>query len=209
MPGPHALPSHRTKGSRAPRLAGVAVVVILAGGIVGIYLGSAHAQHPVTPKHPRPSAKVVSVQTVGVIDFGPDDDGDAWQNDPDDHPLMLLKKGTALDFVDIPREDLSAGTPEWTADQLSDGTEIFIDVTTDKCLSPAGDGLELTRCDLGTAQRWRPLNAEVVLGQAIAQYANAKTGQCLTAPRKPGRARLAPCGKARTRTQEIAFWWST
>jgi hypothetical protein len=189
----------------------VAVVVVVAGGILGVYLGTAHAQHPAVPKphrHPALAGKVVAMQTVGVIDFGPDDDGDPWQNDPDDHPLMLLKHGSSVDFVAIPTRELSSGTPEWTADQMSDGTEILIYVPTGKCLSPYGDRVRLTHCNLSLAQRWRSLNSEMVLGQAIAQYSNAETGGCLTAPRKPGPATLAPCGKPRTKTQEIAFWWS-
>jgi len=212
MPGPFTASPYRAKGSWAPRLAGVGVIVVIAGGVLGVYLSTAHAHHSGQAKqhHKRTalSGKVVEVQTVGVIDFGPYDDGDPWQNDPDDHPLMLLQKHGSVDFVGIPAKELSSGTPEWTADQMSDGSEIFIYVPTGKCLSPDGSHLQLTHCDLGLAQRWRTLNSEIVLGQAIAQYANAKTGACLTAPRHPGLAKLAPCGKPRTRTQEIAFWWS-
>jgi hypothetical protein len=213
MPGSFAASPHRAEGSRTPRLAGVAVGVVIAGGILGVYLSTAHAQHQVGPdRHRNPvlSGKVVADQTVGVIDFGPDDNGDAARNDPGDHPLMLVGQGTSVDFAAIPDSELSSGTPDWTADQMSGGTEIFIYVPTGKCLSPLGtQRLQLTHCDLGLAQRWQQLNQEMVLGQAIAQYANAQTGACLTAPpREPGPARLAPCGKARTRTQEIAFWWS-
>lgn len=205
------MPPHRAKGSWAPRLAGVAVIVVVAGGAVGVYLGTSHAPHPEPAKHQHHAltVKVVSVQTVGVIDFGPYDDGDPWQNDFDDHPLMLLEQGSAVDFVNIPRRELSNGTPEWTANQLSDGSDIFIFVPSGKCLSAAGKHLlRLTHCDLSFAQRWRPVHSVTVLGEPTAQYANAKTGDCLTAPRKAGLARLSPCGKARTKDQEIAFWWS-
>lgn len=204
--------SHRTKGSWTPRLAGVAVVVVLAGGALGVYLGSSHGRHPVAHPHRHhhaPPIKVVSVQTIGIIDFGPDDDGDPWQSDRDDHPLMLRMKAKAVDFLPIPRKELSSGTPEWTANQMTDGTQIFVYVPTGQCLSATGGtGLRLAHCDLGTAQRWRELHSAVVLGQATAQYASLKTGGCLTAPHIPGRAELSPCGKAKTRTQEIAFWWS-
>ncbi len=245
MPGPPTTPTrgglrgvvapghrrpHRAQGSWAPRLAGFAVVVVLAGGALGVYLGTSHAAHPVTRAHHHhrsAPAKVVSVQTVGVIDFGPDDDGDPWQHDPDDHPLMLLEKGQVVQFVPIPPKEISNGTPEWTANQMTDGSEIFIYVPTGQCLSAAARGaargaasrtgggtagsgaeLKLSQCDLGRAQRWHQLNSRVVLGQAIAQYANAQTGECLTAMPHPGPARLTRCGKARTRAQEIAFWWS-
>lgn len=152
---------HRSRGSWTPRLAGVAVVVVLAGGILGVLLGTAPASHPVSHKHRHPhlSVKVVSVQAVGVIDFGPDDNGRPWQNNHHDHPMMLLQKGKqngkSVDFVRIPARELVSGTPEWTANQMSDGSEIFVYVPTGQCLSAAGKtGLKLTHCDLGLAQRW-------------------------------------------------------
>jgi hypothetical protein len=203
---------HRAKGSWTPRLTGIAVVVVVAGGALGTYLGTAHSPHPApaaTHHQARLSVKVVQVETVGLIDFGPDDNGRPWQGNTADHPLMLMPAGQVLDFAAIHRRRLSAGPPEWTADQMADRSEIFIYVPTGQCLSPFGDGrLQLTHCNLGLAQRWRAVHSQVVAGEAIAQYANAKTGTCLTAPRGPGPAVLAKCGPARTRTQEIAFWWS-
>jgi hypothetical protein len=212
MPGPHALPPHHTKGSWTPRLAGVAVVVAAAGGVLGIYLSAAHAQHPGSSHH-RTAAlpgKVVSRHTVGVIDFGPDNDGEPWQRNSADHPLMLRVFSDAIDFVRVPRRYLSAGNPQWAADQMSNGTEIFIYVPAGKCLTQSGaNGLTLAHCDLTPAQRWRVLNSRIVLGQAVAQYANASTGACLTAPRRAGQAaELERCGQKTTKTQEIAFWWS-
>ena len=54
------------------------------------------------------------------------------------------------------------------------------------------------------------MNSRVVQGQGIAQYTNAETGECLTAPGAiQGRLVLTrPAVKAGTKTQEIAFWWS-
>src|ERR1700683_4191930 len=116
MPGPYAASPHRAKGSWAPRPAGVAVIVVIAGGILGVYLSTVHTQHPPKPRHqhkpPALSGKVVSVQTVGVIDFGPYDDGDPWQNDPDDHPLMLVTRGSSVDFAAIPPKELTPGTSD-------------------------------------------------------------------------------------------------
>jgi hypothetical protein len=208
MAGPFAASPHRAKGSWGPRLAGVAAIVVIASGALGVYLSTTHAEHSARPgSRPRPplSGKVVSVQSVGVIDFGPYDVPDPVRND---HPLMLIQNGTSLDFIIVPASELQSGTPQWTADQMSDGSEIFIYVPTGKCLSPDGAQLQLTRCNLGLAQRWRARNSQIVRRQAIAQYANAKTGACLTAPVKPGPAEVAPCGQPRTKTQEIAFWWS-
>lgn len=214
MPGPYATPPHRTKGSWTPRLAGVGVIVVLAGGVLAVYLGMAHRQSPTAPAHPRSplAAKVASVQTVGLVDFGGYDDGDAWQNDADDHPMMLLENGGSVNFVRIPPPQIASGTPEWTEDQLTQGGDIFIYVPTGQCLTAADGGqLSLTRCDLAADQRWRELNSAVILTEPIAQYASVSTGRCLTAPRNPGPASLTVCASPhnkRFKTQEIALWWS-
>jgi hypothetical protein len=212
MPGPLTARPHRSKGSRVPRLTGVSVVAVIAVGGLVFYLTSTH--HVVQHKHHRHailSAKVLKKQTVGVIDFGPDDDHDVFLNDKDDHPLMLQPGNGGLNFVAIPVSELRAGVPAWTANQMSDGSVIFIYTATGQCLSPASSGgrLRLAHCDLGLSQRWRPVDAAAALGQAFAKYANAETGLCLTAPSKhPGRATLQRCGPPGLKTQEIAFWWS-
>jgi hypothetical protein len=217
MPG-HATSPHRTKGSWTPRLAGIGVIVVLGGGVLAVYLATAHGQAPSAPDHHKSaplSSRVASVQTVGIVDFGPYDDGDPWQNDPDDHPLMLLKHGSAIDFVRIPPSQIVSGTPEWTADQLTDGGDIFIYVPTGQCLTAASGGrLSLSHCDLTANQRWREASSEVVLTEPIAQYASVAAGGCLTAPAREGPARLTACASPRSphskrfKTQEIAFWWS-
>lgn len=217
MPGPYATPPHRTKGSWTPRLAGIGVIVVLAGGVLAVYLGTAHGQAPAAhARHHQPppplASKVAGVQTVGLVDFGVYDDGDAWQNDPDDHPMMLLKIGSTINFVRIPPPEIASGTPEWTADQLTDGGDIFIYVPTGQCLAATDGGkLSLSRCDLAADQRWRELKSEVVLSEPIAQFANLGTGRCLTVPPRPGLALMTTCANPhfkRFKSQEIAFWWS-
>ena len=214
MPGPYATP-HRTKGSWTPRLAGIGAVVVLGGAVLAVYLATARGQAPVAAVHHQPpplTSKVASVQTVGLVDFGVYDDGDAWQNDPEDHPMMLVKEGAAIDFVRVPQAEIASGTPEWTADQLTDGGEVFIYVPTGQCLTAASGGtLSLTHCDLAADQRWHTVKSEVILTEPIAQYANVGTGRCLTAPRDPGLALLTTCANSRFKrfkSQEIAFWWS-
>ena len=214
MPGPLTARPHRSKGSWIPRLTGVGVVAVVAVGGLVAYLASTHHVTQHHKHHHRRavlSSKVLRKETVGVIEFGPDDDHDPFAHDADDHPLMLQPSRGNLQFLAIPVAELGAGVPVWTADHMSDGSDIFIYTATDQCLSaglgPASVGL--SRCDLSLAQRWRPVAAAVALGQSVANYANAKTGLCLTAPRqKPGPARLAKCGRARQKTQEIAFWWT-
>jgi len=224
MPGSSSFRSPRAKGSWVPRLAGLGVVAVLTAGGLGIYLGTQHPAAPQSPPaarhhHAALSSKVVKAQTVGIIDFGPDDDGDPFIHDPDDHPLMLQPTGSGIRWVVITAAELSSGTPQWTANQMADGSEIFIYTPDGRCLS-GGRGarpLALRRCNLGIAQRWRPVHATTVLGQPIAAYANGQTGDCLTAPpapakdaspADPGPATLTACGPARDKSQEIAFWWS-
>ncbi|HUJ06345.1 MAG TPA: hypothetical protein VLX31_09600 [Streptosporangiaceae bacterium] len=220
MPDPSSTRPRRAKGSWIPRLTGLGIVVVLAAGGLTAYLAS---QHPApSPRRHRPAAlssKIVRAQTVGIIDFGPDDDGDPFANDPDDHPLMLEPTRTGLEFATISRAEMTNGTPLWTANLMGDGSEIFIYTPNGLCLAAGRQAgqVVLARCNLGLGQRWRARHAVTVLGQAIAAYANAETGGCLTAPApapekvnksRPGPARLAACGPARDKTQEIAFWWS-
>ncbi|HYS31839.1 MAG TPA: hypothetical protein VEM58_06230 [Streptosporangiaceae bacterium] len=211
MPGPLSARPHRSKGSWIPRLAGVGVVALIAaGGLVG-YLLSAHHVAPRKHRHTVLSSRVLKKETVGIIDFGPDDDHDAFARDADDHPLMLQPGQGRLEFVAIPAAELTAGVPVWTANQMSDGSDIFIYTATGQCLSDKhpSDVLRLAHCDLGLSQRWRPLDATTALQQEFAKYANAKTGLCLTAPSKhPGPATLQRCGPPRLKNQEIAFWWN-
>jgi hypothetical protein len=217
MSGPLSISPHRTKGSWIPRLTGAGAVVVLAAGGLTAYL-STHHQATVHSRHPVLSSKVLSAQTVGLIDFGPDDDGNRFQNDRDDHPLMLKPTRAGLYFVTISAAQRHDGTPLWTANQMADGTEIFIYVPTGQCLTAvSGSGsVQLAHCDLQASQRWRAVNAMTELGQPFAAYSSELTGNCLTAPpapsghepANPGPAKMAPCGQPRDKSQEIAFWWS-
>jgi hypothetical protein len=212
MPGPRTARPHRSEGSWIPRLTGVGVVAVVAVGGLVTYLVSTHqvTQH----KHHRRavlSSKVLKKETVGIIYFGPDDDRDPFAHDADDHPLMLQPSHGRLEFAAIPVAELTAGIPVWTADHMSDGSDIFIYTSTGQCLSETGHRgqLALAHCNLGLSQRWWPVDAASALGQAFAKYANARRGLCLTAPRKdPGPATLQPCGAPKLKTQQIAFWWN-
>jgi hypothetical protein len=224
MPGSLSMRSRRAEGSSLPRLVGVGIVgAIAVGGVV--YLGVANHQHTAghgprrAHRHPTLSARVVAQQTVGLINFGPYDDRDGTATDRDDHPLLLQPaKDNLLRFALIPSSMLVNGQPQWTADQMADGTEIFIYNPTGMCLAVATGTAqaELMRCTAVRSQRWRPVHQATYAGQPFAAYANAQTGDCLTAPARrakanppgqPDPATLAACGPARTRSQEIAFWW--
>jgi len=208
----------RTRGSAIPRITGVGVVVLIAGGGLILYLSG--SKHPTTHSQPAPahhvalSAKVLSIQTVGLVDVGPYDDGDSATNDFDDHPLMLRTISSALDFVRIPRSELAAGVPLWTVDQMADSTEIFIYIPTGQCLAAeAGDRqLALRHCDLGLSQRWRTRARGSAGGLSFDQYKNLAAGRCLAAPKAAPKAAgtaplLAACGPAHDKSQEIGLWW--
>ena len=210
MAGRRSARPYRTKGSWVPRLAGVGTVTVLALAGLVVYLATTHHQHQATQKgngRAALSSRVLKAQNVGIVDFG----------SKEDHPLMLLPQAGRVRFVAIPASGLAAptsgggGVPAWTDNQMADGSDIFIYTPKGECLSAgqASAVVRLAHCDLSPTQRWRPIDAATAHGQAIAKYANAKTGLCLTAPPKnPGPARLAKCGPPGQKTQEIAFWWT-
>jgi hypothetical protein len=221
MPDPLRTRPRRAKGSLLPRLTGVALVVVVAGGAAALAY-SRNAHHTAPPhlvskaRNPAPrsgsglSTHVASQQTVGLVAFGPYDDKDQAMNDRDDHPLELVPTGTSVGFAPIPPADLSAGTPQWTVDQMDDGTDVFIYLPSGRCLSArhGGPGLVLAKCAVSLSQRWRPVSQAKAAGSTISGFRNAQTGGCITAPRRPGPAFLSACGPAHTKPQEIAFWWS-
>ena len=214
MSDPLSVGRRRAKGSWLPRLTGAGLVVVLAaGGVALVYAHSTGASGPPAPRSGPSSARpaqVVSTQTVGLIAFGGYDDKDLYLNDTDDHPLMLKPVGAVVEFVAIPRSQLAAGVPLWTADQMADGSYIFIYAPTDHCLSVTADkrSLALVHCQPVVSQRWQSLHLTTAVGQQFSAYASAWAGDCLTAPATAGPATLAPCGPARTKSQEVAFWWS-
>lgn len=223
MPGRRAARPYRAKGSWVPRLAGVVVVVLLAVGGLVAYVVSGHHNRGGPPGHDHTvlSSRVLKVQNVGIVDFGPADDGDSFVGSREDHPLMLLWQARRASFVPIPASALAAptsggaGVPAWTDNQMADGSHIFIFTATGRCLAAGrrgaggnATGVSLARCDLSVAQRWRPVDASAAQGQVFSKFKNVLTGTCLTAPQTgPGQATLTKCGPPRMKTQEIAFWW--
>lgn len=180
-------------------------VLVLAGAGLGIYLASAGHGQPAGPRqhhkhagHAGP-AKVRKAQAVGIIDVG-----------AVSHPLKLRPTTRGVTWIAVTRSEIRAGVPLWTDNQMADGTDIFIYTATGQCLSAGHDParVRLAHCDLTREQRWRPVDTGTVGGQAFAEYSNASTGGCLTAPGGPGMATLAACGRPRLPTQEIAFWWN-
>ncbi|HKR68772.1 MAG TPA: hypothetical protein VJT16_08040 [Streptosporangiaceae bacterium] len=183
----------------------MAVILVLAVGGLAVYLvmtrhdePAAHQQNHGSDGAPL-STRVRKAQSVGIIDVR-----------PIRHPLKLLPSARGVGWVAIARSEIRAGVPVWTDNQMADGTDVFIYTATGKCLSAgnAAGTVRLAHCDLTLDQRWRPVYPGMAKGQPFAEYANAKTGGCLTAPGGPGPATLAACGKPRLPTQEITFWWN-
>jgi hypothetical protein len=180
------------------------VILVLAAGGLAVYLATQHDEPVAHQQHhehdgPPLSSRVRKAQSVGIIDVR-----------PIMHPLKLLPTARGVSWVAIARSEIRAGVPAWTDNLMADGTDVFIYTATGECLS-AGKGpatVRLAHCDLTLDQRWRPVYPGTANGQSFAEYANAKTGGCLTAPGGPGPATLAACGKPRLPTQEITFWWN-
>ena len=220
MPGPHRARPRRARGSWIPRLAGVAVVAVLAiGGLVAYLVTTsqspAHRGVRAGHRHSVLSSRVVKAEAAGIIDFGPVNDGDQFITDDDDHPLSLQPSRSGPVFVAIPHSEIRAGVPVWTVDQMADGSDIFVYSATGQCLTaaPGASGspgrLSLAHCNLSLSQRWQAQDSQLALGQAYARYASRRTGRCLTAPAgHPGPATLQVCGNPIPKTQQIAFWWN-
>lgn len=180
------------------------VALVLAAGGLAAYLATAHQVQPTASQRSGHdghalSSRVRKAQAVGIVDVG-----------PIDHPLKLMPTARGVSFLAVGRAEVRAGVPVWTDNQMADGTDIFIYTATGQCLSadrnPAK--VRLAHCDLALDQRWRPVDAGAVGSQPFAEYANAKTGGCLTAPEQPGLATLAACGRPSLPGQELAFWWN-
>src|SRR5260370_36818369 len=150
---------YRTKGSWVPRLAGVGAVTVLAVAGLVVYLATTHHQHQASQKRNGRavlSTRVLKAQNVGIVDFGPADDGDAFVGSEEDHPLMLQPQAGRVRFVAIPASGLAAPTsggawgPAWTDNQMADGSEMFIYTATDEGPSAGQASARgpLEQCDL-------------------------------------------------------------
>jgi hypothetical protein len=208
MPGQRHSAGPRSRGSWLARLAGISVVLLLAGGGVAVYLVELH------PAAARPAkslpTKVLSRQTVGLIAQRTQQPSSGGQL------LQLLSPQGTLQFSPVARAQEQAGTPQWTANLMAGNSYIFI--LSGDCLAAAGPArqpkLALKHCDLTAGQRWRRVRQAVVSqGHDFYQYANLGNGACLTeAAGQSGLvygAALETCSPSAPADQLIAFWWSS
>lgn len=210
MPAQRHSAGPRSRGSWLARLAGISVVVLLAAGGVAAYLVKMH------PAAVRPPAtlptRVLSFQTVGLITQNAQQAATAGQL------LQLLGPQGTVQFTPVAPAQVQAGSPQWTADLMAGNTYIFIFLPTGDCLAATGPAshpkLALRHCDLTAAQRWRRVREAVVSqGHDFYQYANLRSGACLTqASAQSGQAygaALEACAPSAPASQLIAFWWSS
>ncbi len=198
----------RSRGPWLARLAGIGVIVVVAGGGAGAYVAGFHpGKH-----HSVPLPTIVTAhQTAGLIAQSAAGGG---------------SKASAADLVQLLGGDtgpfftaLSAaaangpGTPDWYADLMQGGTYTFIFQPDYYCLGINGHSrLVLQHCDNGAAwQRWKRVNAALsVDGHEFYQYANLADGKCLSQVLMPAHrlgAGMADCNPARPSSQLVALWW--
>jgi hypothetical protein len=186
------------------RLAGIGFAVLIAGSAAAVYVlaGQRHVTNHDSPL----SARVSSEQAVGLASPGPAGRAAAA-------PELLVVAPHTLEFTPVKPADLPAGYPEWTADQMVDGSFIFIYISSGQCLSAAGPAATLRRCDLTEQQRWtREHSSTGSGGLDYWQFRNDADGRCLTVGTPPGAADgagaaadLQRCAATPSWTQLISF----
>jgi hypothetical protein len=185
----------RVRGSGMARLTGAGLAILLAGVGVAAYLivGGSHAR----PDASELPAKVLGTQAVGLVNPGPAPSG------ADPQMLLLLATRDGLSFT-------SAGQvgANWTADQMSGGTYIFIYLPNGLCLGSArGTPAALQRCSLQANQRWAPERQVTgANGVDYSQLRNLSDGRCLTAVAAAGAASSAPTTARLERCQAAPDW---
>ena len=190
----------RTRGSRAPRLVGAGLAVLLAGAGVAAYLvvARSHAGAAALP------TRVLTTQAIRLVSQQPPAARSAVQE-----TLLPARSGLAFAQVTQPGAD-------WTADEMAGGTYVFIYLPNGLCLgSPMSvipSALTLARCNLQASQRWERVHP-VVGGTGLDywQLRNLADRRCLTAGAAPGAsaarfpARLERCQASPGWSQLIAF----
>jgi hypothetical protein len=185
-------PRTRSRGSRAPRLAGTGFALLLAVAGVAAYLivGRANGtkQASVLP------TRVVSTQAVSIAVSGP-----ALQAE-----TLVAAHSDLVFTVNGP-----AGV-QWTSDQMAGGTYIFIYLPDGLCLAARASRhapvVTLERCDLQASQRWVRQDPSVGTdGLDYWQLRNLADGRCLAAGPTGSAAQVAPCQASPGWRQQVAF----
>jgi hypothetical protein len=175
------------------RLTGAGLAILLAGVGVAAYLivGGSHASQDASEL----PAKVLGTQAVGLVNPGPAPSGAQSQT-------LLATRG-GLDFTGAGQVGAN-----WTADQMSGGTYIFIYLPNGLCLGSArGTTAALQRCSLQAGQRWVPQRQVTgASGVDYSQLRNLSDGRCLTGVPTAGAASSAPTTARLERCQAAPGW---
>jgi hypothetical protein len=204
MPGQRRTVLSHSRGSWLPRLAGLAAIVVVAAAGTAVYVAEFHPGSSASL-----STRVVAYQTVGLV---------AEPAQPQASSMIqLLGAGRGAQFSPVSQTEQQSGNPQWTADQMADGSYIFIYLPSGNCLasgaSASGSQLAIQHCDLSPQQRWRTLGKGVQQDSHVYyQFANLASGKCITqtgGPADPTAAGLATCDTAQPARQLLAFWWNS
>jgi hypothetical protein len=183
----------RVRGSGMARLTGAGLAISLAGAGVAAYLivGRSHASRDASEL----PTKVLSTQAVGLINPGPQGSGS--------EPQTLLATRGSLTFTGAGQVGAN-----WTADQMSGGTYIFIYLPNGLCLgSGRGATAALQRCSLQAGQRWVPERQVTGPGGVdYSQLRNLSDRRCLTAVAAAGTTGPAPTTARLERCQTSPDW---
>src|SRR5216683_2200011 len=182
-----------SRSGRERRSLGAIVVVLLAGaGIAGfVYIRGTGTAAPQAAPLPT---NVTSEQTVGLANLGPQASS----------PVRMLTPAPAgLAFADAAASGQAAQDQQWQADQMGDGSYVFVYLPDGECLASwYGRGRAsagLVTCGVGVSQRWaHPYLGKDASGRGYWQLRSAADGQCLTAGQtRPGTAPvMRPCGSS-------------
>ena len=175
------------------RLTGAGLAILLAGVGVAAYLivGGNHANQDASEL----PTKVLNTQAVGLLNPGPAPSGA--------QPQTLLAARGGLSFTGAGQVGAN-----WTADQMSGGTYIFIYLPNGLCLgSGHGTTAALQRCSLQAGQRWvsehRVTGAN---GVDYSQLRNLSDDRCLTAVAAAGAAGSGQTAARMERCQAAPDW---
>ena len=191
----------RARGSRAARLTGAGLAILLAGAGLAAYLIVGNHPH----NAPGLPTRVLGTQAVGLVSPGPP--GRAGASPA---PETFLASRSDLSFTTTAAGQAGA---DWTADQMAGGTYIFIYLPNGLCLASARkSAVALARCNLDAGQRWIRQHLVSAGGLDYWELRNLSSGRCLTAaggnaagaPAQSA-ARLDRCQASPGWTQLVAF----
>lgn len=191
-------------------LAGIAVVLLLAGAGATAYVVAFH--QPAAPRASPLPSRPISVEYAGLVVTA------GAGGTAGGRLLQLIDGHASPEFSPLNAAQVAVGSPQWTADLMGGNTYIFIFLANHTCLTAAGPSshpaLSLRHCDLGAQQRWhRGDSAVIAAGHNYYQYANSADGQCLTMTGRQADGDygtgIRPCAATPPASQLIAFWWST